>query len=865
MIMQWVFTFDEGNRDDFYLLGGKGAGLCEMTKHNLPVPPGFIISTEACKFYLKEHRFPDTLLNQVSQAIANITSKTGNRFGDIDNPLIVSVRSGAPQSMPGMLETILNIGLTTKFVEKKGISSPSASFFYDSYIRLIRMFGRIVRQGFTGIDYTVEKPSFQDVISALSSFSDCFGDEFPQDPNEQLQQAIKAVFDSWLGQKAVEYRNLYQISDDIGTAVVVQMMVFGNKDDNSGTGVAFTRDPATGENKMYGEYLLHTQGEDIVSGGRTPQNLITIEKNMPDIYHQLINIGKNLEDIYKDAQDIEFTIESHKLWLLQTRSAKRTPLAAIKIAVDMAEEGLISKETAILRVEANNFNQLLSPRFQESNPLEAIANGIASSPGSASGFIALNKEKVAEFTSLNKPVIFVSENTSPDDVPIMAKVNGILTQHGGATSHAAVVARGLGKPCVVGCEALKVDNINNEIHINSNVISQGEYLSIDGNSGLVFAGKKTVVCIDPEKNQELAKLLHWADNINKIRIYLNSNTPLEVTRAVQNGIETIGLCKTEWMFNDAPFRSLFRKALLSDSELIKKESLEALYNLQTEQYYNLFLAAQGHSITIRLLSAPMDDFLPVKDALLTELSELRMSAIWNENIGQKEQIIKEVALLQQVNPRFGLHGSYLWFSMPEIIEKQIAAIFKGAIKASTKGIKVLVRFLLPDIIDEKQVSQFVEIIRKIAKDNSILNNDSISFQIGALLETARAAIVADEIAKKVDFLYINTNSLTESTFGFAFEDSYKFIPQLVNNNALDNNPAIWFDKKGVGFLLKIASEKARSSKPSIEIGICGNHVDSPDAIEDYFSLINAVCTDPSHYFDIRLGLAQAQAKYLQGK
>ena len=497
--MQWVFNFEEGNREDFQLLGGKGAGLAEMTKHNLPVPPGFIISTRACNYYLAEHRFPDDFWEQVNKAVKDISIKTGNKFGDYEKPLIVSVRSGAPKSMPGMLETILNIGLTTDFVKQKSKLDSNAAFFYKSYIRLIRMFGKIVRSGFKEKGTPNRNPTFEDVKTTLDAFYNTFHSEFPQDPLDQLRQAIQAVFESWLAPKAVEYRALYQIPEDMGTAVVVQMMVFGNKDENSGTGVAFTRDPGNGENKIYGEYLLNAQGEDLVSGECTPQRLNNLSKSMPEIFTQLQQIGKQLESIYKDAQDIEFTIESRKLWILQTRSAKRTPLAAIKIAVDMVKENLINKETAILRIESNSFSQLLSPRFQDANPEEAIAQGIASSPGSVSGVIAFTRDKVTEFAESGKCVIFVRENTSPDDVAFMAKVDGVLTQHGGATSHAAVVARGLGKPCVVGCEALKVDEINYKAQIESKNLNKAISYPLTETPAWFLPGKKSFNVLNQQK------------------------------------------------------------------------------------------------------------------------------------------------------------------------------------------------------------------------------------------------------------------------------------------------------------------------------------------------------------------------------
>lgn len=890
--MKWVYTFEEGSQDMRPLLGGKGANLAEMVQHNLPVPPGFVITTEACNAYLKDRQVPSDLWTQVQAGIRQIETKTNKQFGHRKQPLTVSVRSGAPVSMPGMMDTIPNIGLNDTVVEGLAKLTNDSWFAYDSYRRLIQMFANVV----VGISNEPFKIALENICNRAGVKTEAelnvgqlkdvteeckrifereSGQEFPQDPKAQLQQAIMAVFESWTADKAVEYRELYGIPESLGTGVAVQAMVFGNWGNNSGTGVVFTRDPASGEKRLFGEYLRQAQGEAIVAGTRTPQPIEKFAQDFPQPYHQLTKLCAQLEAIFKDLQDVEFTVEQGQLWLLQTRAGKRTPQAAVKVAVDMVNEGILSREDAISQVEPSFIGHLLSPRFEDVRFEDAAAKGIGSSPGAAVGRIALDREQVRKLSASSEPIIFVSENISADDVPVMAKAAGILTQHGGATAHAAVVARGQGKPCVVGCETLHIDLQNKQVLIHIDradnpdnktiAISQGDYISIDGNTGLVFVGKKKLTGTSFKESNELITLLEWADEINErktlgdivkpTQIWINADTPAEVEFAQHQNIKGVGLCRTEWMFNDVPFRTLFRQMFLAGTEADRMDATEQLQRLQAHIYKSIFEYADNLPITIRLLSAPIDDFLPVRDAVVTELAELRWSEGWNETIGQKEQLLKAINALQQINPRFGVRGVRYFFAMPALAKMQVKALFEGlsAVKGQNAESRPNLRILLPTVSSAEEIKQVISVIRK----ESI--NESFSYQVGALIETPRAALTAGEIARCVDFLCLGTDGLTENVYGYGREDGNKFISPYVSQRILPDDPLMWFDEAGVGAMMRLAVQQARETRPEIEIGIYGTHVHNADAIRFYNRLnLDYVSCDLSQSLYLRLALARAK-------
>ena len=875
---KWVYLFSEGSKEMRSLLGGKGASLAEMSRLGLPVPQGFIITTEACNAYFaNDKHLLSEVWQQVKTAMRHIEAQTGKGFGSPDNPLVVSVRSGAAISMPGMLETILNVGLNAKTEEGLARLSQQPGFAYDSYRRLIQNFARIVynvpNDRFQGVlakqgwgEHSLAESSIhadiQHIHSVVDEFLEVFqtetGSAFPQGPYEQLRQSIVAVFNSWFGRRAVEYRAFHHIPDELGTAVIVQVMVFGNMDADSGTGVVFSRNPATGEKQFFGEYLLSAQGEDVVAGIHTPKDIAELAQDMPGAFRRLGEICGQLERLYRDMQDVEFTIEKGKLWILQTRSAARTPIATVKCVVDMANEGLISQSEAIQRVNPALVKQLLTPCFKETPQEGILARGKPSSPGVASGKVALDRSQAEMMAKEGISVILVREQTSPDDAPIMPLVSGVLTQHGGATSHAAVVARGLGKPCVVGCEALQIDLDKAVIRVGNMVIAQGDDISIDGTTGKVYMGARGLASTSLDEFQELKTLLTWADEIRRLRVFADANTPTEIEAARELGVEAIGLCRTERMFYDSAFLSVFRDALLSDSSTAKQRAFHQLQQLQREEFRAILRAAGGMPVTVRFLNAPLDCFLPLRDSILTELTELRLVHGWNEDIGRKEQLLQVIDAWRQASPSFGLRGVRLIAALPEIFSLQVQALFEGACDTTKENIAVHPQVLIPFVSHVGEVSNCLELVRESARAVMQKRGMEFAYRVGAVIELPRAAITAGEIASQVDFLCIDTDGLTQSVFGYAREDSNKFLPAYVTTGVLSANPFTTMDEAGIGWLVQLIVDRARSVCSDIEIGIYGNHSQNLTSIELYHQWgLDYVSCHPSYLLAVRLAAAQA--------
>ncbi len=854
MAQKWIYFFDEGNKENTAIFGGKGAGLAEMTRQNIPVPPGFVITTEACNTFFKDNKLPNGLKDELALSVQKLEQSTGKKLGDHDNPLLISVRSGAPVSMPGMLETVLNVGLTKSVVAR---STPKdREYLSDSYVRLIRMYAKVIH----GVELSLPRANPQERIPRLlEEFKSKTGSEFPDDPKTQLKNCIEAVFNSWRSPKASGYRQMYGVSESLGTAVVIQAMVFGNKGNDSGTGVVFSRDPATGKKQIFGEYMLNAQGEDLVSGVTTPKPIAGMKNELPNAYEKLLNIIEKLETIFKDAQDIEFTVENGKLFILQTRAAKRTPIAAVKIAVDLAQEGMISHDDAVKRISPAIISQLLSPRFEDDPGIMEIAQGIPSSPGGAVGRVALTKEKVKELTSKGESVIFVRENTSPDDVPVMPMVAGILTQHGGATSHAAVVARGIGKPCVVGCESLNVDIPNTHIKIKDYVINEGEFISIDGESGSVFNGQKKLISINKSEFKELATLIKWADSLNTTRILSVASTAFDVAFSVEEGLKEVGLLRTEWMFNNFEFRSVLRESLLSLSDKKKANGFQYLEDLQSKETKSIFESLGNGNISVRLLSASIEDFLPIPDALLIELTELKWSEGWNASIGLREQELRQINALMQINPRFGIRGARLFLTMPELAKIQLRALFIGLCQViKQRKVNPTLRILIPCVTAVKELSAVIKLIEAIADEVTKQMNVKFIYQIGAVIDTPRAILIADQIAKLVDCVYIDTAELTESVFSFSRDDETKFIPYYLSQRLLPFAPLEELDVEGVGQFIKSAVEKIKNIDIAKPIILCGPHC-STQSIAFFSNLgIDGFCVDISKTTETKFSFAQSK-------
>ncbi|MEG6616360.1 pyruvate, phosphate dikinase [Peptococcaceae bacterium 1198_IL3148] len=876
---KYVYFFNEGRADMKSLLGGKGANLAEMTNIGLPVPPGFIISTEACiDFYNAGQQFPAGMEEQVLAQVKHLEEVTGKKFGSKENPLLVSVRSGAVISMPGMMDTVLNLGLNDETVAGLAANTNNPRFAYDCYRRFIQMFGDVV----LGIEHhkfesVLDKKKFEKNVSfdnqltaedwqdVIEQFKDIvereYGKPFPQDPSEQLFNAIYAVFNSWNTERAVVYRKVHKIPDDLGTAVNIVTMVFGNMGDDSGTGVAFTRNPSTGEKKLYGEYLINAQGEDVVAGIRTPQPISKLEEEMPAVYQQFVDTYQLLEKHYRDMQDIEFTIERGKLWILQTRNGKRTAQAAIKIAVDMVSEGLITKEEAITRVDPNQLNQLLHRRIDPDAKLEVVAKGLPASPGSACGAVVFDADEAEKLAGEGEKVVLVRMETTPDDIHGIVVAQGVLTSRGGMTSHAAVVARGMGKPCVCGCEALKLDYANNTFTVGELVVKKGDVISIDGSSGQVMLGE--VPMIDPELSDEFQALLDWADEIRKLEVRANADNPADAAKAREFGAQGIGLTRTEHMFMAQDRLPIVQKMILAHDFEGRKEALAELLPMQQDDFYGILKAMDGLPVCIRLLDPPLHEFLPDAEELAVEIATMKLTNATAADIKKKEDLLRQVRSLSEFNPMLGHRGCRLGITFPEIYAMQARAIFQATAQLVKEGVDVKPEVEIPLVIEEKELGFLKDVVVDMA--NKVKEETGVDFhyQVGTMIEMPRAALTADEIAEHAEFFSFGTNDLTQTTLGFSRDDAEgKFLPHYIERKILADNPFAVLDRKGVGKLMKTAVELGRKVRPDLLIGICGEHGGEPSSVEFCHMIgLDYVSCSPYRVPIARLAAAQAAVKH----
>lgn len=834
---KFIYFFNEGNKKMKELLGGKGANLAEMTNIGLSVPEGFTISTEACsEFYSREKKIWEDLKEEIIFNIEKLEKVTGKTFGYGENPLLVSVRSGAAVSMPGMMDTVLNLGLNDETVIALGKIIDNDRSAWDSYRRFIQMFGDVVKEipkykfdivmdevkkkrGINS-DLELEKQDLEEVVKKYKEvyFSE-IGESFPTKALDQLLQAVEAVFSSWNNPRALIYRELNEIKGIKGTAVNIQIMVFGNGGDNSGTGVAFTRNPSTGEKEIFGEYLINAQGEDVVAGIRTPEKISTLEKNMPKIYEEFLRNCEILEKHYKDMQDMEFTIEKGKLYMLQTRNGKRTSKAAIKIAVDMVEEGLLTKEEAILRITPKNIEQLLHKNFSNEGIKNAklIAEGLAASPGAASGKVCFDFETLKK---VDKGIL-VRLETSPEDIEGMNIAEGILTVRGGMTSHAAVVARGMGKCCVSGCSEISINDEKKEFETRGITVKEGEIISIDGSSGRVYLGN--VEKSEIELSGEFEKFINWVDEKRRLKIRMNADTSKDCEAGLKFGAEGIGLCRTEHMFFAEEKIWSVREMIVSKTPRERQKAIEKIYPFQKEDFYKIFEIMEGKPVTIRLIDPPLHEFLPKIEKDIIKLSEI---------MGVKQENIKErLEMLNEVNPMLGHRGCRLGITYPELYEMQVKAIINAAYEVIEKGISVKPEIMIPLVGDVKELKYLKERIEKVINEIFEKKNLKIEYKLGTMIEVPRACITADEIAEKADFFSFGTNDLTQITFGFSRDDAGKFIKEYVDKGIFEKDPFVSIDKKGVGELMMLAIKKAREYKKEMKIGICGEHGGDPESIE----------------------------------
>lgn len=869
MSKKYVYFFGggkaEGSKDMKNLLGGKGANLHEMTNLGIPVPPGFTISTESCVHYFKTGRYPEGLKQQVEEAVKRLEELTGKKFGSTENPLLVSVRSGARVSMPGMMDTILNLGLNDDAVKGLAKRTGDERFAYDSYRRFIQMFSEIVmgiphkvfeelldkkkKEKGANLDYELDADALKELVEEYKTkVRELTGKEFPQNPQEQLWMAIEAVFKSWNNKRAIEYRKLHRIPDDWGTAVNVQTMVFGNMGFDSATGVAFTRDPSTGEKVLYGEYLPNAQGEDVVAGIRTPKPISELEKEMPEAYKQLVEIFDRLEKHYRDMMDLEFTIEKGKVYLLQTRVGKRSARAEVKIAVDMVKEGLITKEEAIMRVDPKRVEQLLHPMVDPKAPKNVIAKGLPASPGAASGKVIFDSEEAAELAEKGERIILVRDETSPEDIKGMARSKGILTSRGGMTSHAAVVARGIGTPCVVGAEEIEVDYGKEEFRVGDVTVKKGDVITIDGSTGEVMVGE--VPTIDPEFFPEFSELLEWADEFRWIGVRANADTLRDAERARKFGAEGIGLARTEHMFFEGERIYAMQEMILAKTKEEREKALSKLLPMQREDFKGLFKAMDGFPVTIRLLDPPLHEFVPKTEEQIKELSE--RTGIPAEEIKAKAEALREA------NPMLGHRGCRLGITYPEITEMQVRAIFEAACEAKKEGVKVYPEIMVPLVSIKKEIEIQKGIIDRIAREVMEETGIEIEYSVGTMIELPRAALTADEIAEVAEFFSFGTNDLTQTTFGFSRDDVGKFVPKYIELGLLEDDPFQVLDQRGVGQLVKVGVEKGRGTRPDLKVGICGEHGGEPTSVKFCHRVgMDYVSCSPFRVPVARLSAAQA--------
>lgn len=854
---KWVYLFEEGDGQDKALLGGKGAGLADMTRAGLPVPPGLIVTTEACNaFYANEKRFPEGMWEQVKEGLQKVEAKVGKRFGDTENPLLVSVRSGAALSMPGMMDTVLNLGLNEETVQGLAAQTGDLRFALDAYRRFASLFGEIVMgvahekfervmdrykaQTAGGRDTDLQPEHLREIIAAEKQiiFAEQRGTAIPEDPYEQLRVAIAAVFNSWMGRRAVDYRRVNRIPDELGTAVNVQVMVFGNMGQNSGTGVAFTRNPSTGEKALYGEYLLNAQGEDVVAGIRTPNPISQLQEELPEVYEQFNSITQRLEQHYRDMQDVEFTIERGKLYMLQTRTGKRTGAAAVRVAVDMVHEGLIDKATAIRRVTPDQLDQLLHPTVDPKAEAVVLAKGLPASPGAAQGRVVFSPDEAEEMAREGEKVILVRQETSPDDFHGMVAAQAIVTARGGMTSHAAVVARGMGKSCVCGAAELHIDYGQQQMNTNGTVVTKGEWITVDGSSGRVFLGQ--VPTVQPTLGDDFKELMGWADEFRRLRVRANADTPNDAKVARDFGAEGIGLCRTEHMFFGDERLAAMRLMILSDGVGAREKALERLLPLQRKDFVGIFHAMAGLPVTIRLLDPPLHEFLPRLEELLGELSELKMSLQQTSTIREMDNLLDQIAekrkLLQQVerihenNPMLGHRGCRLGLVYPEVTRMQARAIFEAACQVQGEGTVVKPEIMVPLVSTAEELRHQSNLIKEVAEQVMGEHGMTIDYTVGTMIELPRAALTADKIAEYADFFSFGTNDLTQTTYGLSRDDSGRFLSYYVEHKIMPDDPFQVLDPDGVGQLVRIGTERGRSVKPKLKVGICGEHGGEPRSI-----------------------------------
>ncbi len=895
MARKWVYLFDELDQVQRKLggdwekvrafLGGKGANLAEMTRIGLPVPPGYTVTTEACLKYLKEGPgFLEEVMVEEREALKEVERKTGKKFGDPKNPLLVSCRSGAKFSMPGMMDTVLNIGLNDETAKGMIELTGDERFVYDAYRRLVHMFGTVVlgladepfeealdelkrRRGakvdtdLTAEDWKQLTQTYKEIIRREKGF------EFPQDPYEQLKLATEAVFKSWNGKRAVDYRNAAGIPHDLGTAVNICTMVFGNMGWDSGTGVAFTRNPATGEKKLYGDYLLNAQGEDVVAGIRNTKPIQELEKDLPEAYREFLKICEILERHYRDMQDVEFTIEKGKLWMLQTRDGKRTAAAAVKIAVDMANEGLITKEEAVQRVKPSDVDTLLHPRFDPEAKRKAaaegllLAKGVNASPGAAVGQVAFDADLAEEWGKSGKAVIMVRPFTKPDDVHGMLAAKGILTSEGGATSHAAVVARQFGVPCVVGASEVKIDLKKREMTAAGRVIKEGEWISLDGATGEVFLGQIPTVTPKFEEQPDLITLLSWADKFRRLQVWANADYPKDAERARSYGAQGIGLCRTEHMFFEEERLPIVQKMILAKTEEERQKALDQLLPMQRGDFEGIFKSMDGLPVIIRLIDPPLHEFLPNEEEVLEEVLRKRIQGD-TEGLQEKEELLAAIRSLHESNPMMGMRGVRLSIAMPGLVKMQVRAIFEAACNQAKQGVVVKPEVMIPLVGHINELKAIQPTLEAVAEQVMQEKGVQVDYKFGTMIEIPRAAVTAGEIASVAQFFSFGTNDLTQMTFGFSRDDAEgRFLLTYIEQGILTENPFQTLDQKGVGTLMSMAVEAGRKTRPELEVGICGEHGGDPKSIAFCHKLgLNYVSCSPFRVPVARLAAAQAALK-----
>ena len=867
--MKYVYMFSEGNKDMRNLLGGKGANLAEMTSIGLPVPRGFTVTTEACTAYYDAGKvISKDIIDEIYEKLSELEKITGKKMGDMENPLLVSVRSGARASMPGMMDTVLNLGLNDEVCVSFAKVTNNKRFVYDSYRRFIMMFADVVK-GYSknsferildkykedkGVSYDTELDE-NDMYNIAMKFKDVYkelsGVEFPQDPKEQLIEAVTAVFRSWNNDRAIFYRKMNDIPSSWGTAVNVQEMVYGNSGEMSGTGVAFTRNPATGENKLYGEYLINAQGEDVVAGVRTPLPIATLESSMPEVYAEFVRTADILEKHYKDMQDMEFTIENGKLFMLQTRNGKRTAQAALKIAVDMVNEGMLTKEEALLKVEPKQLDQLLHPMFDATALKNArcVAKGLAASPGAGCGKIYFTAEEVSAAKARGEKTLLVRLETSPEDIEGMNDAEGILTIRGGMTSHAAVVARGMGRCCVSGCGELKIDEVKKTLTTaDGTVFKEGDYMSLDGSTGMVYG--EAVKTVDPDMSGDFGTFMSWADEVRRLKIRTNADTPRDAKQARKFGAEGIGLCRTEHMFFEKDRIFNFRKMIVADTLEAREKALEGILPYQRGDFEQLFEAMEGDPVVIRYLDPPLHEFLPHTSEEIKELAtDLGISV---------EKLTETIDSLKEFNPMMGHRGCRLAITYPEIAVMQTKAVIEAAINVNKKGMNVTPEIMIPLVGDVKELEYVRNIVCETADKIIKENNVELTYHVGTMIEIPRAALTADKIASVAEFFSFGTNDLTQMTYGFSRDDAGKFLKDYYAKGIFESDPFAKVDQEGVGQLVEMAVQKGRSTRPDIHLGICGEHGGEPSSIEfcDRIGLDYVSCS-PYRVPIARLAAAQA--------